>query len=370
MNKKLQVNIVDLKIHYKSLENEIIDVVSKVLLSGNYVLGKEVASFEKELSTYLNVKYCVGVASGTDALTLAVKSLGLGKGDGVIVPANVYPTVFGVSLSGVDIQLADVNPETFNIDIENVKKVFNSRTKAIVAVHLYGNPVNIDPLKKFANEKGIFLIEDCAQAIGSEYEGKKVGGIGDVSCFSFYPTKNLGAFGDGGAIATNNKKIYGKIKLFRMYGEKSRYQSILLGHNSRLDEIQAAILMAKLKHLDKWNKKRNEIASKYIKNLKDLPITFQKIDSGMSVYHLFTIQTTRRNEIMKYLKERDISTGIHYPVPIHLTKSFKYLGHEKGDFPNSEKLCNSIISLPMYPEMNNRQIDYVIENIRGFFNKQ
>src|SRR3989344_6452301 len=227
-----QIPLLDLVLQYKRIRKDINQAFKNVLKNGRFVLGPEVEKFEKSLSKYIGVKYGVGVGSGTDALTIALKAVGIKEGDGVIVPANAYPSVFGISLAGAKIQLADVNQSTLNIDLENIQKAVDKTTKAIVVVHLYGNPVDIDPILAFAKKNRIHVIEDCAQAIGAEYKGKKVGGFGDISCFSFYPTKNLGAYGDGGAILTSNPKFFKLIKLWRMYGEKDRYKSVLIGQNS------------------------------------------------------------------------------------------------------------------------------------------
>lgn len=362
------IPLVDFKTEYRLIQKEIDDAISRVLKSGWYILGKEVGEFEKELASYIGEKYAVGVASGTDALTIALKALGIKNGDGVIVPANVYPTAFGVVLSCVHIQLADVDAGTLNISIETLKKAVTRKTKAIIVVHLYGNPVDINPIKKFAKEKGILLIEDCAQAAGAEYKGKKVGTFGDIACFSFYPTKNLGAYGDGGAILTNNKRLAEKVRLWRMYGEKNRYDSVLVGHNSRLDEIQAAILRVKLKHLKKWNKERRKLAAVYKEGLKDLPVKIIKETmGGKNVYHLFVIKAKERDKLADYLKNKGIGTGVHYPIPIHLMPSFSYLGYKKGEFPVSERASREVLSLPIHPRLSKDDFGYVISVIREFF---
>lgn len=368
MKKNIRIPLFDPLSQYKSVSKEINEAVSRVLNSGFYILGSEVSNFEKELGHYIGVKYAVGVASGTDALTIAIKSLGLGKNDEVIMPANVYPTAFGVSLSGVKVKLCDVNPETLNIDLQNILKSVTSKTKAIVAVHLYGNPVDLDPLRKFTRRRKIYLIEDCAQAGGAMYRGRKVGSFGDISCFSFYPTKNLGTYGDAGAILTNKKSLRDKIILWKMYGERERYKSVLVGQNSRMDELHAAILRTKLKHLDQWNIQRRKLALIYTEGLKNTPLEItEAVSLSQPVYHLFTVQTKRRGELMQYLKSFGILTGVHYPVPIHLVPSFKQLGYSKGDFPVSEKASREIISLPIYPEMKKSDAEFTVRKIKSFF---
>jgi len=363
-----QVKMTDFKKEYSSLEIEIDRAIKRVLESGWYVLGNEVKSFESELAEFIGAKYAVGVACGTDALTIAIKSLGLRENDEIIIPANVYPTAFGVALSGAKVRLADVDPETLNISIDTIKKCLTKNTKAIVLVHLYGNPVDILPIKKLAKEKGIYLIEDCAQSIGAVYRGRKVGSFGDISCFSFYPTKNLGAYGDAGAIVTNSKKLFEKVKLARMYGEKERYESVLVGQNSRLDELQAAVLRTKMKYLADWNKKRRNIAKIYREEFKDLPIKIVKeTESGESVYHLFVISVKDRQKLIDYLKTKNIDTGVHYPIPVHTTKSFLSLGYKKGDFPISEDACRNVLSLPINSQLSDSDVEYVISRVKNFF---
>lgn len=362
------IPITNLSLLYQSVKNEIDLSIKKVLKSGNYILNEEVLNFEREFGNYLGVKFIVGVASGTDALTLSIKALGLKSGDGVVIPTNVYPTAFGVSLSGVKLQLSDVDPNTLNINLENIKKAVDYRTKAIVVVHLYGNPVDLDPILKFAKDKKIYVIEDCAQAAGLEYKMKKVGTLGDMGCFSFYPTKNLPSFGDGGAVVTNSKHLADQIKLFRMYGETYRYHSILMGHNSRLDEIQAAILRIHLNHLDNWNKKRREKALIYRELLSGLPVKIvQETYMQKSIYHLFCILVKKRENLINYLSSNGVGIGIHYPVPIHLNQTFKYLNHKKGDFKVSEKSCKEILSLPMHPFLEKKDVEKVCSLINKFF---
>jgi dTDP-4-amino-4,6-dideoxygalactose transaminase len=366
---KLYVPAIDLSLEYKVLQKTLEKALKRVFESGWFLLGKELASFEQEFAKYLGVKYALGVSSGTDALTIALKSLDLNKEDEVIIPANVYPTVFGVNLSGVKIKLADVNNDSLNIDLENIRRVYTKKVKAIVVVHLYGNPVDLDPIIKFAKEKSLYLIEDCAQAAGAIYKDKRVGSFGDINCFSFYPTKNLGSFGDGGIITTNNKKLAEKVKLWRMYGEVGRYNSILPGFNSRLSEIQSAVLKVKLKYLEKFNKKRIKLAKKYQQGLKDLPVKIVHSDNIQSVYHLLVIQTSKRDSLMKFMQDNGVGVGVHYPYPIHLVESFKSLG-KKGDFPISEESSKNILTLPIYSQMIESQVECVISKMEEFFNSK
>lgn len=356
------------KFLYPYFKTEINHQFKKTLENGFYILGDNNRKLETKLAKYLGVKYVYTTASGTDALTLSLKALDLKKDEEVIVPANVYPSVFGIALSGAKIKLADVEPSNLNLSLNTIKKAVTLKTKVIVAVHLYGNPVDINPIKKFSRSKGIYLIEDTAQAIGGEYDNKKVGNFGDLAIFSFYPTKNLAAFGDGGAIATNSKKLAEKIKLLRMYGEKTRYKSVLIGHNSRFDEIQSGIILAQISKLEKMNRKRRKIAQIYKKNLNGLAIfILNETAKSKSVYHLFCIMVDKRDQLMKFLEKRNIETGVHYPVPIHLTKSFSMLGYKKGDFPVSENASKKILSLPMHPFLTKEQILYICCSIKEFF---
>lgn len=365
------IYLFNLSLQYQEVKKEINHKIKQVLTKGSYILGEEVRNFEKEFAKYLGVKYAVGVASGTDALKIAIKTLDLKFDDEVILPVNVYPTAFGVVEAGVKIKLADIDPETYNIDPTSLERVITKKTKAIIPVHLYGQPCQMAKILKIAKKYKLFVIEDCAQAHGAEYKGKKVGTLGDVSCFSFYPTKPLGAYGDGGMIITNNKKIYERAILLRMYGEKKRYQSEILGYNSRLDEVQAAVLRIKLKYLDKWNKKRQEKVAFYKKKLKtinqiELP---GEIKGTKGIYHLFVVKAEKRDNLKNFLEKNEIITSIHYPIPIHLTKSFSFLGYKNGDFPVAEKVSQEVLSLPLYAEIRKQEILEVVEKIKNFYEK-
>lgn len=354
---------------YELYEQEYQQAVKRVFESGWYILGNEVQKFEEEFARYLGVKFAVGVASGTDALTIAIKALGLKDGDEVIIPANVYPTVFGVSLAGVKIILCDVDESTLNIDLESVKKVISNKTKAIVVVHLYGNPVDLEPLTKFSKESGIVVIEDCAQAAGARYKNKMVGSFGDIACFSFYPTKNLGAFGDGGMVVTDSEELAKKIRLLRMYGEEGRYKSVLIGHNSRLDEVQAALLLVKLKYLDDWNKRRREIAGIYQEKLANLSgVKFLgEVRNGESCYHLMVVLVKKREKLMEYLSEKGIGVALHYPINIYNEPAFLNLNKSDSDFPVAAELVSRILSLPLYPQLRDEEIMYICEQIKTFY---
>lgn len=363
-----KLSLTDLKGEYSSIKEEIGQAIKRVLESGYYILGKEVENFEQEFAEFLGIKFAVGVASGTDALTISIKTLGVKENEGVIVPANVYPTAFGVSLSGVKLQLADVNLNSLNVSVKTLEKAIDNNTRAIVVVHLYGNPAEIAKIAEFAKERGLYLIEDCAQASGAIHAGKRVGTFGDISCFSFYPTKNLGAYGDGGMLVTNNKNLAKRAKILRMYGEEERYKSVEVGHNSRLDEIQAAILRVKLPYLDIWNRKRQLLANSYVENLDGLPVTvLNRNNIFESVHHLFPILVKDRDKLKEFLDAQAVGTGIHYPIPVHLTPSFENLGYKEGNFPTSELASNHILSLPMHPNMTQESIEYIAQLVKSYF---
>ncbi|KKS75302.1 MAG: Pleiotropic regulatory protein [Candidatus Gottesmanbacteria bacterium GW2011_GWC2_42_8] len=331
---------------------------------------------------HTGVKFAVGVASGTDALMLSMQALGINNpGEEVIMPANSYPTAFAVVSTGARPRLVDIDG-SFNIDPLKIEKAITAKTRAIIAVHLFGQPADLQKIMQTANKYNLPLIEDCAQAHGAVYKNptlpsglrgasKKVGSIGKIGCYSFYPTKNLGAFGDGGMIVTNDEELFKKIKLLRMYGEEERYKSVLQGRISRLDEIQAAILSVKLQYLDKWNERRREIAGKYRSHLENSPCRLPPaLPFTKHVYHLFVIRTKKRDLLKNYLEKKGIATGIHYPVPIHLVPSFKSLGYKEGDFPESEKAAKEILSLPMFPELKDSEIVKVAQEINSFLEKK
>lgn len=353
---------------FTAIKSELLQAFIEVGESGQLILGPNVQKFEQEMTRITQIKHCISCANGTDALTLSLKALGLGNKDEVIVPANSYPTIFGVGLSGVKPVLADVDSETASLDSESLEKHITPNTKAVVLVHLYGQSAEIEKIKSVCRLHKLFLIEDCAQAFGARYKGKPVGSFSDVSTFSFYPTKNLGAYGDGGAVVTSNPKIAERLKRLRTYGEGSRYQSQELGYNSRLDELQAAILLKKLKHIDKWIKIRNKLATQYLIGLQgigDLSLPAVSIDNS-NTYHLFPIKTTKRDELMNWLSNKGIQVGVHYPHPIHAVPAFKNYAKKSG-FPNSELWSANELSLPIHPYLEKDEIQYVIESIKLFF---
>lgn len=364
-----KVSFFPANLEYRFLKKDLYTALDEVGENGQLILGPKVSEFENTIAKKVNTKYCVGCASGTDAITLALEVRGVGLGDEVIVPANAYPTVFGVALSGAKPVLIDVEAATGNLDPNLLEKTITNKTKAVVAVHLYGKPSKINLIKNISKQKKVALIEDCAQAYGSKYQEKPVGSFGDLAIFSFYPTKNLGAMGDAGAIVTNNKNDFEKLKMLRMFGEKNRYDSHYIGKNSRLDELQAAFLLVKLRYLDKWLSTRRELAKIYLKKLShisDLHLPQISPDS-LQTFHLFVIKTSQREGLRKWLEENKIDTGIHYPKPIHFTKTFSNTG-KKGMFPEAEKWSLEALSLPLHPFISPLEIEYVAEKIEAYFN--
>jgi dTDP-4-amino-4,6-dideoxygalactose transaminase len=364
----IEIPNIDLKAQYLSIQPEIDSAIARVLASGQFILGPEVRAFEHEFADYCGVGHAIGVDSGTSAIQLALLACGIGPGDEVItVSHTAVATVTAIELTGARPILVDIDPSHYTFDPSRLAAALTIHTRAILPVHLYGCPVDMDPILAFAREHQLFVIEDCAQAHGASYRQKKVGSFGQVSAFSFYPTKNLGAYGDGGMVVTNDPELAEKLTMLRQYGWKKRYVSETKGINSRLDEIQAAILQVKLKYLDKWNKRRQSIAGIYNKILSDcdlrLPYTPEHTEH---VYHQYVIRSTRRDHLQKFLAERSIHTAIHYPLPIHLQPVFKNLGYGWGDFPNTEILSKEILSLPVYPEMTDSSVETVCDAIKEF----
>ena len=367
----MNVPFLDLKIQYQSIKHEINPAIQNVLDNAAFVLGKSVSDFEKAFAEAHQVKHCIGVSSGTDGNHLALWALGIGPGDEVIIPANTFiATAWGATLCGATPVFVDCEPDSYNIDPAKIDQAVTSKTKAVVAVHLYGQPADIDKLNLIANRRKLFLVEDCAQAHISEYKGTRVGGFGIASSFSFYPGKNLGAYGEGGAVMTNDETLAKKFKMIRDHGSENKYEHKMYGHNYRLEGIQGAVLGVKLKHLPIWTEKRRAVAAKYyalLNNVGDIVLPKEML-FHKHVYHLFVIQTAKRNELQSYLQKQGISTGLHYPVPLHLQPCFAHLGFKRGDCPNAEQLSDRCLSLPMFAEMTDEQIEYVAEMIKKFFN--
>ncbi len=356
----------DFKQEYQLIRKDINDAIRRVLDSGWYILGKECESFEKEFAAYIGTNYCVGVANGTEAIALALSAMDIGKGDEVITTnLTAYPTITGILQAGAKPRVIDIRTDDGLIDCNKIESNITSATKAIVPVHLYGQCCNMDELQQIATKHSLKLMEDCAQSAGSTYKGKKAGTFGETASFSFYPTKNLGAYGDAGAITTNNKEIYEKLLSLRNYGQTKRYYHDNIGINSRLDEMQAAILRAKLPHLDQWNLRRKEIAGMYRKGLQHVNCLTEH-EYGQMNYHLFVIKTTKRDALLEHLNQQGICALIHYPVPINEQQSFPRQKGEKLD--NTIQFSSSILSLPIHPVLTNAEVETTIKTVNNFFN--
>jgi dTDP-4-amino-4,6-dideoxygalactose transaminase len=340
-----------------------------VLESGQYILGENVGSFEREFAGYCGARYGVAVASGTSAIHLALRSCGIKKGDEVITVANTAAaTVLAILYSGAKPVFSDIDRDTYNMDVSRAEEKISRDTKAIIPVHLFGRPVAMDPLTDLAEDRGLKLVEDACQAHGAEYKGKKAGTFGDVGCFSFYPTKNLGCYGDGGMAITDDGRIAAKLRLLRNYGQQKAYHSLIRGYNSRLDELQAAVLRVKLKNIDEWNEKRRTLARSYNELLAGTGVA-RPIESAhcKHVYHQYVVGCDKRDTLQRWLKERGVMTNVHYPVPVHLQKAFAGLRIVKGSLPATEENASRILSLPIYPEMGEEQVKAVAGLIRKFY---
>lgn len=355
----------DFKREYKSIKPEIDRAIQRVLDSGWFILGKEGELVEKELAEYIGVKYCVGVANGTEAISIMLWAVGVGEGDEVITTnMSAYPTVTGIERTGARAVLVDIDPETGLIDPKEVAKHITKKTKAVLPVHLYGQAADLDALQAVCEKHDLILLEDCAQAFGAEYNGQKVGTFGAASSFSFYPTKNLGAYGDGGAVMTHDEETYQKLLRLRNYGQSVKYYHDEFGVNSRLDEMQAAILRVKLNHIDAAIARRREIGAYYNKTLKHVQVV-PEAKGATHTYHLYVIQVPEREKFMEAMKQKGIGTMIHYPVPMNEQKAFKSQKHEA--FPHTQQFADQIVSIPLYPDLTDEEVAYVAESINEFF---
>lgn len=364
----MNIPFLDFQAQYKQIKSGVQAAIGNVIKRQQFILGEELARFENEFSEYLTVGYVCGVNSGTDALILALKILGIGKGDEVITPTQSFiATTLAITEVGARPVFIDSNPNTYHIDVSKIKDAINSRTKVILPVHLYGAPCEMEEIMDMATKHSLYVVEDACQAHGARIGNKMVGSYGDIGAFSFYPGKNLGAYGDAGAFCTNNEDIYKKMLMIRNYGQEVKYYHKQIGVNSRLDEIQAAILSVKLVYLDSWNSKRNLVAEIYKKYLNSKIKTQQIIDGGYSCFHIFVIEVERRDDLMAYLKENGVQTLIHYPMPIHLQECYKDLGYKIGDFPVAEWASKRLVSLPIYPELKEEEILYVCNLINDFY---
>jgi len=363
-----QIPFVDLKAQYKTIEGEINEAMAQVLQRSDFILGQDLRRFEEEFAAYCEVKHAVGIDSGTSALELALRAYKIGPGDEVITVANTFiATVLAISYTGAKPVLVDADPKTYNIDVSQIENAITERTKAIMPVHLYGQTADMDPIMEIARRRNLVVIEDACQAHGARYKGRRAGSLGHAAAFSFYPGKNLGAYGDGGMVVTDDEQVIEKLHMLRNYGQRKKYHHQMRGFNRRLDTLQAAILRVKLKYLDQANAVRWQHAKKYNHLLADYPVELP-IESAYteSVYHLYVIRVKDREALAAYLGDRGVATGIHYPVPIHLHQAYEDLGYKKGDFPVSESYAEQILSLPMYPELSSEMVGYVVDALKSF----
>ena len=367
----MKVNVFDLERDHQDVKAELLKVFEEVLSRGEYVLGAEVKALEEAFAEYIGTKYAVGVNSGTDALKIGGLATGLKAGDKIVTTPNTYiSTAMGLSIHGITPVLCDIELDTYNMDPGCLKEILGKEKgiRLCIPVHLYGHSCRMDEVMDACREHGVKVMEDACQAHGTLYKDRKVGAIGDVSAFSFYPTKNLGGYGDGGIILTDTDDIYQRAMMLRVYGQESKHVHVIEGFNSRLDEMQAAMLRVKLGSLDYWNKRRRHIAWLYRRELEGTPLVLpDEAPWTYHVYHLYVVRSKQREELMKYLREKDVGTLINYPTPIHLQKVYKHLGYEEGSFPKSEEAAKEIISLPIYPSLKEDEVIYVAKCIREFY---
>ncbi|HPG38229.1 MAG TPA: DegT/DnrJ/EryC1/StrS family aminotransferase [bacterium] len=365
----MKIPLVNLQVQYETLHQEIDQAINQVIRETAFIGGEFCIAFEREFAAFCHAEYCIGVGNGTDALFLVLKAKEIGPGDEVITVANSFiATSEAITATGARPVFVDCDPGTFTIAVSKIEAKITLRTRAIIPVHLYGQPADMDEINTIARKHGLFVLEDAAQAHGAYYKNRRVGTLGNAACFSFYPGKNLGAYGDGGAIVTNDPELAEKCRMLANHGRLEKYTHKIEGYNSRLDGLQAAILSVKLRRLDDWNRARNRVADYYQQRLINTPVSLPfKSSFVQHVYHLYVICVDERNELQKKLKDDGISTGIHYPIPLPHQPAYQYLEHKKGDFPVCEQLAGKILSLPMYPELTNQELDYIIEKIREFY---
>ena len=376
----MKVPLLDLKAQYASIKEEIRTAVDDVFDSQYFILGPKVKELEQEIARYSETSYALGVSSGTDALLISLMALGIEPGDEVITtPFTFFATAGVISRLNATPKFVDIDPDTFNMDPEKLESAITRRTKAVIPVHLFGQCADMDPILEVSSKYGLPVIEDAAQSIGAQYKHKKAGSMAEFGVFSFFPSKNLGGAGDGGMVITRESALYEKLKVLRVHGARSKYYHKIVGGNFRLDSLQAAVLLVKLKYLDSWSEKRRKNAALYNRlfaqsglierGIIKTPVEAYK-DSGdrnHHIYNQYTLRTRSRDKLQEYLKEQGVSTAIYYPLPLHLQECFKDLGYLKGDFPEAEKASGSVISLPVYPELTDEQQEYIVEKISGFF---
>ena len=346
------VPMVDLKKQFRQIKKEVLDILTEILESSHYVLGSKVSELEKKIAAYHKIQEAIGVASGTDALHLAVEALGIGAGEEVITtPFTFFATAEAILYTGALPVFVDINPETYNMDTNLIEAQITKKTRAILPVHLFGHPADMEKIMKLAKKYRLKVIEDCAQSFGAAIKGRKTGSFGDAGCFSFYPSKNLGGYGDGGMITLNNPRVAEIMRQLRNHGSKGSYRHKRVGFNSRLDELQAGILLVKFKRIDEYNRKRRQNAALYNHLLSDTIMCPVEKPGSVHVYHQYTIRSQKRDKIQQRLRENGISSVVYYPVPVHLQEAIKFLGYQRGDFPVAEKAAREVLSLPMYPEL-------------------
>jgi dTDP-4-amino-4,6-dideoxygalactose transaminase len=364
------VPFVDLAAQHEAIEPEVNAAISKTLRQTDFILGEDVALFEQEFAAYCETAHAVGVDSGTSALELALRAYGIGPGDEVITVANTFiATVLAISYAGATPVLVDIDPDTYMMDVAQLEGAITGRTKAIMPVHLYGHPADMDPIMAIARQHGLVVIEDACQAHGARYKGKRVGSLGHAAAFSFYPAKNLGAYGDGGIVVTNDAQINQSLRLMRNYGSTQKYHHLIQGYNRRLDTLQAGVLRVKLPHLEAWNQARRQHAKLYrelLSNGNGSVVLPAEAGYAEAVYHLYVIRVQNRDQLQARLQQQGIATGIHYPIPIHLQPAYHSLGYKKGDFPITEQFSKQILSLPMYAELASGALEYVAMTIQQF----
>jgi dTDP-4-amino-4,6-dideoxygalactose transaminase len=364
----MRVPIVELKSQYLAHQQELDGAIREVLEASWFILGKQGEAFEREFAAYCGAAHAVGVGSGTEALHLALLACGAGPGDEVItVPNTAVPTVCAIDFAGATPVFADIEPATFTLDPKELERRLTPRTKAIVPVHLFGHPADLDPILNFAHRHGLRVVDDAAQAHGAQYRGRRVGALADATAWSFYPSKNLGAYGDAGAVTTNDPEIARQLRMLRNYGEERRYLHTIRGFNSRLDEIQAALLRAKLRHLDTWNDRRRAIAARYTEAIRHPNVRLpSEAPWAWHVFHLYVVRTPRRDALREHLTAREIGSQIHYPLPIYRQAAYAHLGVPPGDCPEAERAAGEILSLPLYPELTDEQTDAVVNAVNEF----
>lgn len=370
----MKVPMLDLSEQYQELRSEVLEVLDKVMSSSQFILGDHVKKLEKDVAEYSNVAHGIGCANGSDAIHIALQAMGVGPGDEVITTAfTFFATGGAIVRAGATPVYVDIDPVTFNIDPEKIEEAITEKTKAIIPVHLYGQMADMERIAEIAKKHNLGVVEDAAQAIGSKHNGKSVGELGTAATYSFFPTKNLGAYGDGGMIVTNDDDVAEKCRVIRVHGSKPKYYHHVLGYNSRLDELQAAVLNVKFPHLDKWGELRREKAETYTQllneTLGDKVVTPAIKEGNYHVFHQYTIRVEKRDELQQFLKEQGVSTMIYYPLPLHVQPVFKNLGYKEGDLPLTEKAAKEALSLPMFPELKTEQQQYVVAKIAEFYAK-